>query len=126
MGDYLAGVAVSVVKFLSHLHYFSYNVESTRCALRDEKTETEQSGKSSIIFLSFINIFSLVFTFAFEFTDFFRKVTEVSRIHVYCLILFISLSSLAFLNFTILKREISCFYSIIIIINMQRLKRRER
>lgn len=52
MGDYLAGVAVSVVKFLSHLHYFSYNVESTRCALRDEKTETEQSGKSSIIFLS--------------------------------------------------------------------------
>ena len=44
--DYLAGVAMSVVEFLSHLHYFSYNVESTRCALRDEKTETEQSGKS--------------------------------------------------------------------------------
>ena len=45
---------MSVVEFLSHLHYFSYNVESTRCALRDEKTETEQSGTSSIIFLSYL------------------------------------------------------------------------
>ena len=53
MRDYLAGVAMSVVNFLSHLHYFSYNVESTRCALRDEKTETEQSGKFSTIFSHF-------------------------------------------------------------------------